>query len=80
MYDYQHIEKEKEYLRKKNAEQRAWIIFIVIAIVLGVIILIRYNRNRKAMIREQEKNFMRLTNNNIGKPTIYRRNKKKLKN
>lgn len=67
MYDYQHIEKEKEYLRKKNAEQRAWIIFIVIAIVLGVIILIRYNRNRKAMIREQEKNFMRLTNNNIGK-------------
>ena len=34
---------------------------------LGVIILIRYNRNRKAMIREQEKNFMRLTNNNIGK-------------
>ncbi len=67
LYDYQHIEKEKEYLRKKNAEQRAWIIFIVIAIVLGVIILIRYNRNRKAMIREQEKNFMRLTNNNIGK-------------
>ena len=40
---------------RKSAEQRAWIIFIVIAIVLGVIILIRYNRNRKAMIREQEK-------------------------
>ena len=79
MYDYQHIEKEKEYLRKKNAEQRAWIIFIVIAIVLGVIILIRYNRNRKAMIREQEKKLHEINEQQYRKSQLYiEENKKKI--
>ena len=79
LYDYQHIEKEKEYLRKKNAEQRAWIIFIVIAIVLGVIILIRYNRNRKAMIREQEKKLHEINEQQYRKSQLYiEENKKKI--
>lgn len=79
LYDYQHIEKEKEYWRKKNAEQRAWIIFIVIAIVLGVIILIRYNRNRKAMIREQEKKLHEINEQQYRKSQLYiEENKKKI--
>lgn len=79
LYDFQHLKKEKEYLRKKNAEQRAWIIFIVIAIVLGIIILIRYNRNRKAMIREQEKKLHEINEQQYRKSQLYiEENKKKI--
>lgn len=79
LYDFQHLKKEKEYLRKKNAEQQAWIIFIVIAIVLGVIILIRYNRNRKAMIREQEKKLHEINEQQYRKSQLYiEENKKKI--
>lgn len=79
LYDFQHIEKEKEALRKKNAEQQAWIIFILIVIVLGTIILIQYNRNRKTKIREQENRLLEINEQLYRKSQQYiEENKKKI--
>lgn len=54
LYDYQHIEKERAELREENMKQKIWLLCIGIALVLGVIALVVYDRNRKIVAREQE--------------------------